>query len=154
MAKNPSLYTDKAKTQAQVQAFIDANFTSQNKISVSNLTTNWPDKNTVDVTATATIDTYFAVVIGYNTLSTTIHAQALAAQNYLEVVLVLDNTGSMTQKASATDNTSKIEALKTAATDLANILFGDNATSDYVKIGVVPFTMAVNVGPLIVVPAG
>ena len=37
-AKNPSL-TD-AQAQAQVQAFIDANFSSQNKISVSNLTIN------------------------------------------------------------------------------------------------------------------
>ena len=145
-AKNPNL-TD-AQAQAQVQSFINANFSSQNNISVSNLTINRiidniNSKTKVDVTATATIGTSFAQVIGYDTLSTTIHSQALAAQNYLEVVLVLDNTGSM---SSMYGTTTGIQGLQTAATTLVNTLFASDPAGKYVKIGIVPFTDTVNVG--------
>jgi Flp pilus assembly protein TadG len=141
-AKNPTL-TD-AQAQAQVQAFINANFSSQNQISVSNLTINRTNNNMqVDVTATATVNTYFAEVIGYDTLSTTIHSQALGTQNHLEVVLVLDNTGSMSSMYGATTG---IDGLKNAATTLVNTLFANDPTRQYVKIGVVPFTDTVNVG--------
>jgi hypothetical protein len=57
----------------------------------------------------------------------------------LEVVLVLDNTGSM-------GSSGKIEALKSASTELVKILFGDQTNPDYLKIGLVPFSAAVNVG--------
>jgi hypothetical protein len=57
----------------------------------------------------------------------------------LEVALVLDNTGSM-----AANN--KIGALRTSATDLVNILFGDNANPEKLKIGIVPFVSSVNIG--------
>ena len=108
-AKNPNL-TD-AQALAQVQAFINANFSSQNQITVSNLTINRTNNNAqVDVTASATVNTYFAEVIGYNTLSTTVSSEALAAQNHLEVVLVLDNTGSM---SSMYGSTTGIQGLKT-----------------------------------------
>ncbi len=141
-AKNPTL-TD-AQAQAQVQAFINANFSSQNQISVSNLKITRANNNTqVDVTASATVGTYFAEVIGYNTLSTTIHSRALAAQNHLEVVLVLDNTGSMSSMYGATTG---IQGLQNAATTLVNTLFVNDPTKQYVKIGVVPFTDTVNVG--------
>ena len=141
-AKNPTL-TD-AQAQAQVQAFINANFSSQNQISVSNLTISRVNNNAqVDVTATATVNTYFVEVIGYNTLSTTIHSQALAAQNYLEVVLVLDNTGSM---GDTYGSSSGIDGLKTAATTLVNTLFANDPTGTHIKIGIVPFTDTVNVG--------
>ena len=155
-AKSPSL-TD-AQAQAQVQAFINANFSSQNQISVSNLTINRANNNTrVDVTATATVNTYFVEVIGYNTLSTTIHSQALAAQNHLEVVLVLDNTGSMSRTYGSS---SGIDGLKTAATTLVNTLFDNDPTGAYVKIGVVPFTdtsapnMPMSPGSITAMPPG
>ena len=38
------------------------------------------------------------------------------------------------------------QALKTAATDLVNILFGEESTPQYLKVGLVPFAAAVNVG--------
>ncbi len=146
LAKNPTL-TDATGETNLVNAFVNADFPLQSGMTFSQpIVTRSANNMTVDVTVAATIKTYFAQVIGVDTLTTTIHSQATAAQNYLEVVLVLDNTGSMAQTASSTDTTSKIDALKTAATDLTNILFGSNATSDYVKIGVAPFTMAVNVG--------
>jgi len=54
------------------------------------------------------------------------------------VVLVLDNTGSMSG--------SKIIALKDAAAIFVDILFGDETEPELLKVGIVPFTGAVNVG--------
>lgn len=60
----------------------------------------------------------------------------------VEIALVLDNTGSMVQ-----NNSPKLKNLKAAATSLINQL--ESAASDpgQVKVGVVPFSMTVNVGP-------
>ena len=98
---------------------------------------------TVSITATTTINTALVKILGYPTLSTTVTNEVAYAQNNLEVALVLDNTGSMSQQAGST---TKIKGLITAATELTNILFGDKATSPYVKIGIAPFAAAVNVG--------
>lgn len=57
----------------------------------------------------------------------------------LELSLVLDNTGSM--------GGTKIEALKSASTDLTNILFGDADSLQNLHISVVPYDVAVNLGP-------
>ena len=61
----------------------------------------------------------------------------------MEVVMVLDNTGSMGDKVGSTR---KIDALQSAATTLVNILFGTDTELAYVKIGLVPFANAVNIG--------
>ena len=58
----------------------------------------------------------------------------------LEVVLVFDNTGSMGSQ-------SRLSTLKVAANDFVEILFGPRATANTLKIGVVPFSQFVNVGP-------
>jgi hypothetical protein len=58
----------------------------------------------------------------------------------LEVAMVLDVTGSM-----STNN--NIARLREAAADFTNILFDNAAYKDTVKIGLVPFSASVNVGP-------
>jgi hypothetical protein len=67
----------------------------------------------------------------------------------LEVALVLDNTGSMAQTLGSS-STSKISALKTAATSMVDTLSAAaQRTGDptSVKISLVPYTTTVNVGP-------
>ncbi len=119
IAATPGLTPQDA--EAQAQAFVDANFTSQSKARLSALSvTQGP--TTISITATTTINTALVKVLGYRTLSTTVTNQVAYAQNNLEVALVLDNTGSMSQKAGST---TKIKGLITAATELTNILFGD-----------------------------
>ncbi len=145
LAKHPNL-TDATAQNDLVTAFVNANFASQSGITFSKPTVTRTVNNNnkfVDVSVSATINTSFARVIGVKTLSTTIHSQALAAENYLEVVLVLDTTGSMKDTYGST---SGIEGLKTAATTLVNTLFTNDPEKKYVKIGVVPFTDTVNVG--------
>ena len=143
LAKNPTLTDATAETNL-VNAFVNADFPSQSGITFSQPTVTRTNNNmTVDVDVTATIGTSFAQAIGVDKLSTQVHSQAMAAQNHLEVVLVLDNTGSM---SSMYGSTRGIQGLQNATTTLVNTLFANDPTGQYVRIGVVPFTDTVNVG--------
>ncbi len=101
--------------------------------------------NTVCINASASVNTAFVRILGsqYNTLSATVSTQVTAAPKYLEVVLVLDNTGSM---GSMYGSMTGIQGLQLAATTLVNTLFAGDPTQQFVKIGVVPFTENVNAG--------
>ena len=109
LAKNPSLTDATAETNL-VNGFVNADFPLQSGITFSQPTIVRSNNNmNVDVTVAATIGTSFAQVLGVETLTTTVHSQAVVAQNYLEVVLVLDNTGSMKDTYGST---SGIQGLK------------------------------------------
>jgi Flp pilus assembly protein TadG len=101
------------------------------------------DDNIVDVSATAELDTAFLRIAGYDKLSVTVNSRAMIKQTRLEVVMVLDNTGSMNDRIAGTR---KIDALKSAANTLVDTLFGDATEAPFVKVGLVPFANAVNVG--------
>ncbi|MEQ9123589.1 MAG: Tad domain-containing protein, partial [Alphaproteobacteria bacterium] len=60
----------------------------------------------------------------------------------LELAFALDVTGSM-EWDSGTPGMNRMEALKAAATDMLNIIFGDNAVHPKVWISVTPFTRSV-----------
>jgi Flp pilus assembly protein TadG len=92
----------------------------------------------VDVTATAEIPTNFMKIAGFETLTVTVSSSVVSRQNKLEVVMVLDNSGSM-------GSGGKLTAMKAAATTLVDILYGADAVSEDVKVGLVPFTGGVNV---------
>lgn len=62
-----------------------------------------------------------------------------------ELALVLDNSRSMIDKIEG-DAQTKMDALKVAAQDLVNILYGPKDTLKNLHISVVPFNMAVNIG--------
>ncbi len=73
-------------------------------------------------------------------------SEVVRSQNQLEVVMVLDNTGSM---AYSLGSSTKITALKSAATGLVTTLqtaASKSSITNPIKIGVVPFSMSVNVG--------
>jgi Flp pilus assembly protein TadG len=91
----------------------------------------------INVSASAEVPTYFIKIGGIEKLTVAVSSQVLRQDNKLEVVMVLDNSGSM--------GGNKLAALKSAANTLVDILFGANTVSDKVKIGLVPFTAAVNV---------
>ncbi len=100
--------------------------------------------STITLTTELHVPTYFLGMIGIHELVFPLKSQATLALGTLEVAMVLDNSTSMTLPSS------KIATLKTAAGELATTLWGLGATStqpDPVKIAVVPFGAAVNVGP-------
>ncbi len=99
--------------------------------------------STITLTTDLSVPTYFLGIIGLNSINFHLKSQATLALGTLEVTMVLDNSGSMN-----TDN--NIGTLRTAATNLANTVYNLGATStktDPVKVGLVPFAAAVNVGP-------
>lgn len=81
---------------------------------------------------------FFARVFGVDTLDIGTQAVAGRSAGGLELVLVLDVSGSM---ASA----GKIEALRTAAAALIDIVYGDQETVRDLWVGLAPFSGRVNI---------
>jgi Flp pilus assembly protein TadG len=128
---------DDAEAEEVAETFIKANYPeiigSLKTFSVSR------DGEFIDISATAELDTAFMHIAGFDKLTITVENRIVRKENKLEVVMVLDNTGSM--------RGAKIDALKVAATTMVDTLFGGEDSSDAVKVGLVPFTATVNVGP-------
>ena len=90
------------------------------------------------ISASATVPTIFMGIVGINTMTVTAHTEVAKNSGGLELVLVMDNTGSMAG--------TKLAELKSSATELVNILFGSAAAKDDLFIGLVPFSQTVNIG--------
>jgi len=109
------------------------NFLMANQV----VATPLPITNGYRVTASAKVPMAFGKLFGINTVQVNVIAEAIRAQNNLEIVLVLDNTYSMTG--------SKISDLQSAATNLVNQI-ENGSTPGTVKFALVPFSNYVNVG--------
>ena len=97
--------------------------------------------NNVEAAAQISVTPLVADVFGGNSLEVTASSEVVRAVNKLEVAMALDNTGSMAGQ--------KITLLKQAATNFVNTLSAaasHSADPNAVRIGIVPFTMTVNVG--------
>ncbi|MCW8915938.1 MAG: VWA domain-containing protein [Magnetovibrio sp.] len=132
---------DSDSTDAELEAilddFVDANYEDDSYTTISSTTFSYVDSD-VTVTAEATVETTFMKVVGVNSLDVKASSVVTRQEDTLEVVLVLDNSGSMSG--------SKLTALKEASESLVDILFGSDTTSSQVKIGLVPFSNNVNIG--------
>lgn len=109
-----------------------------------------PVINTTDgslkLTGTITVPTAFVALVGIPNIKVKMLAEATRKRLNLEVVMVLDNSNSM-------DDYSRMTNLKSAAKCAANILLNSDCASTATTtasantyIGVVPFTLSVNVG--------
>lgn len=97
----------------------------------------------VDVELSGSIPTTFMGIAGYQKLDVAASALAeRATRGAVEVSLILDNTESM--DATAGSGTTRIAALKTAATQLVDALLKNSGGS--VRIALVPYGENVNVG--------
>jgi Flp pilus assembly protein TadG len=118
--------------------FINSNYPPEEIGVVSGLQVSIdPIADTVVVTAQAEVETAFLSLIGMETLTVHWESEVQRARQALELVMVLDNTGSMSG--------SKIASLRDAGLLLTDILF-EGADTDMLHIGLVPFTATVNVG--------
>lgn len=97
------------------------------------------DGEEVVVRASARFDTMFMRVIGVNDFTVSESAIVVREVRGLEVVLVLDVTGSMAGQ--------NIRSLREAATNFVEILFERTSDPEAIKIGIVPYATSVNVGP-------
>ncbi len=100
----------------------------------------------IDSTATVQLTPIVANLWMSGNMNITATSEVVRTMDDLEVAMVLDNTGSM---GSTLGSTTKITALKTAASSLVDTLAAAAANStdpNAVKYAVVPFSMTVNVG--------
>jgi Flp pilus assembly protein TadG len=94
--------------------------------------------NIVIVSGTSRVQTAFLGLIGIEHLTVNWETEVRRARTALELVMVLDNTGSMSG--------SKISALRDAALLLTEILHDNADDPEMLEIALVPFSSTINVG--------
>jgi hypothetical protein len=116
-------------------------------LSTSVATASTPSTQTVTMSVSGTMPLLVSGYIASVPLKLSASNQALRVlQTNLELVLVLDNTGSMADSASGGwGGSSKLSALKSAAKTLIATLTASSSSGGSVYIGLVPFTTTVNV---------
>jgi Flp pilus assembly protein TadG len=97
-------------------------------------------ENTITIEASATIPTHFMRVAGVHDMTVSARTVIQRELRGMELVLVMDNTGSMRGNGG-------MAAMKPAATDLIEILYGDREEVPSFWVGVVPYAANVNIGP-------
>jgi len=114
--------------------------------------------NVIRVTNSARVPTTFMRLskafggIDFDTVTVSWATESRRADLGMEVALVLDVTGSMGNNltpspfGSVNNNGTNIDALRLAAGDLINILYGTNETLPNLWVSVVPYTTTVNIG--------
>jgi Flp pilus assembly protein TadG len=140
LAVAASSLTDTEQLEQLARDYIDANFSSFGFTSSDLSLSVEITENKVAITASHQMPTTLMKMAQIDTMELESYTEVSRTIGKTEIVLVLDNTGSM-----LTDD--KIGALKEAATELVDTLFGDDTESDTLKMGIVPFAASVNVGP-------
>lgn len=126
---------------ADIQNFFDANFPEGymgSKLQPLEIVADGQNR-TVTVTARANIPTFFMSVLGTDSTDIAAAAEATLSSRDVEVAMVLDVTGSMSEA-------NRIADLKIAAKELIDIVVQDLQDPFYSKVALVPYASAVNVG--------
>jgi len=103
-----------------------------------NITIN-DDNSLITLTATANVKASFTSLFGLSEITVSASTEISRETRGMELVLVMDNTGSMA-------GSGKMAAAKDAATQLVQLVYGDKETSSNLWVGVVPYVAHVNVG--------
>lgn len=133
----------------EIQAFFDSNFHAEymgGEVAQLDIQEVDTTTKTLSVSTSGTIDTVFMRIFGFDDLGIAASAETTSKTTGLQIVMVLDNTGSMRTSDSGTV---RIDALKSSATTLVNSLFGDDTENDKLQIAIVPYVTTVNVGHLL-----
>jgi Flp pilus assembly protein TadG len=134
-------FGDETKAREAAQMVFAANFPSgymDSALTGPEITFN-TDAQTVRVTASAQLPTYFVHLLGVNIFNVSAETEVMRNGNNLEIALVLDVTGSMNSPSQ------KIADLKVAAKDLIDIVVYADQSQYYSKVAIVPYSNAVNV---------
>lgn len=126
-----------AEVEEQVRRFVEANYPTGSLGTAYDIHAEVTEMS-IRVTATAEVDTMFMHLFGVRTINVEQESEVIRELSGVEVVLVLDVTGSM-----AGNN---ITALRTASRNFLQIMFDRIRNLDYLRVGIVPFSNSVNVG--------
>ncbi len=98
----------------------------------------------IDLTASHTFPTTIMSLTGIEEINLTSHSQIMKAMRPIEMVLVMDTTGSMSSSG-------KLDGAKTAARNLLNTVYGGSVASvpesEYLRVALVPFAAGVRLNP-------
>lgn len=122
--------------KAAAEAFAKANSTNMTGVALKSVQAT-PTGEGFKVELTATVPTPFSAVVGFPSIDLVVQSESVHGSADLEVALVLDVTGSMENA---------MPDLKQGAKDLVEALFGASGTSNKLKMAVVPYAGAVNIG--------
>lgn len=130
-----------ATRDTEIRAFFAANYPTGYLGATVQPITIVPDtaNGMITVSTTATLSTSLMRVIGVKTMSVTATSTVKIQTTGMELVLVMDNTQSMSSN-------NKMTRMKEAANDLLDILYGTSDTSPNLWVGLVPFVTSVNIG--------
>lgn len=137
----------------QVESYFDGNFPRAPAYMGTTNVTVLPDFQVIDgvnvttVNAAATLDMSFMRLFGFRSVTMRAVAKAELQPRTLEVMMVLDNTGSMKDELS--NGKTRITALKEAANSFVDILFQGGTQRKDLALGIVPYDITVNVGHLL-----
>lgn len=130
---------DDAALEVVARRFFDANYPAA---AVDGVVTTFrlaTAGDVITVRAAARVPTTLMALGGSGSVDVAAVAEVTRQVRGLELAMVLDNTGSM-----LTDD--NIGALREAAQTMVDILFGAETVHPYLKIGLVPYSAAVNPG--------
>ncbi|MEM6902000.1 MAG: pilus assembly protein TadG, partial [Pseudomonadota bacterium] len=123
--------------EARMAAFVQANFAVGGLGDAIDMDLNVSGE-VVTASATVRLDTTFMAVVGQEYFDIASETQVLREISGLEIAMVLDVTGSMAG--------SKISALREASRALVDIVFDDEPNPEFLRVAVVPYSAAVNLG--------
>ena len=127
--------------RSMVRNYLEANLDSRLYSQIKNISISFgANGKTLTATVRASSPTTLLNIVGKEELNYRLVASTTAENGSIEVVLVLDNTGSM-----GSDN--KLRDLKTASLSFVSDLLDLNKQRTIARIGIVPFSQYVNVGP-------
>lgn len=127
-----------ADVKQDAQKYIDGLARQRHTTGSSRILDLQHSSGTIRATAEATVAMTMTKLMGFDAIKVHAGAEVQIAQNPTDISLVLDVTGSMSG--------SKIESLKTAATNLINSVYNAPGAENLVRVSVVPFARYVNVG--------
>jgi Flp pilus assembly protein TadG len=138
LAVGSSIETDTDALADIAQQYFDTNY-GNSSFSAPGAISIAIDNAVITMSANATVDTAIMGIVGIDHVTVGATTEVTKETRGAEIVLVLDNTGSM-------NSGGKIAALRQAAASLVEIVFGDEEEPELLRLGLVPFSASVNIG--------
>jgi Flp pilus assembly protein TadG len=132
----PGLSQADLKTKAQ--QFFNANYPASDLGTAGAINVTFSGDDII-VTVSGSVPTTFMNLAHIATVNVGATTKVSKKERNIELALVLDTTGSM-------GSGGKLTAMKAAAKQMVSTLFDGKSTSDTLRIGVVPFSVGVNIG--------
>ena len=127
-----------AELQQIMLSYFNANY-PETEIGVPATPSMTITNDVIQLSATVDMPTTFMAVVGIDQLTVATDNTIVKETTGFEVALVLDNTGSMRSGG-------KMTALKDAAQEMIDIVYGNEQTLEDVWFSVVPYTATMNIG--------